>query len=121
MMEVDSFREPRGETELIQATRNLNKNEIESLFRLEGSFGFRSVSPVQYWVETVFDSSKWDVFINLADDDGYKWVDPEFALTIHHKGVDEQTLLLEDAASRAGVQVHAFASDDKGVRSMFSH
>jgi hypothetical protein len=121
LMEVGPSDEPRGETELLQASRNLDKNEIDSLFRLEESFGFRSVSPLQYWAETVFDSSKWDVFLNLSDDDGYKWVDPEFALTIHHKGTDEQTLLLEDAASRAGVQVHAFASDDRGVRRIVLH
>lgn len=119
LMEVDSSSVPIGETELLQASRNLDRGEIDSLFRLEKSFGFRSVSPLQYWAETVFDSSKWDIFLNLSDEDGYKWVDPEFLMTIHHKGIDERTELVEDAASRAGVEVFRFDASDSGVRPLF--
>jgi hypothetical protein len=87
----------------------LDKNEIDSLFRLETSFGIRPVSEYSQWARTVFYPDMWDMFANMSHESEKFQAAPEYALTVHVNGIDDRTLVLEDEAVKAGAHVYSYS------------
>lgn len=95
---------------------NLDKNEIDSLFRLETSFGVPTISGYAHWCKTIFYPNMWDMFANMSHESEKFQVAPEFALTIHVDGLDDRSLTLEDEAVAAGATVYSFNQSDGSTR-----
>jgi hypothetical protein len=94
--------------EELSATK-LDKHETESLFRLETSFGTPMVNSYNEWTKRVFYPDLWDMFANMSHESESFEAAPLYALTIHHNSFDEQTLILENEAIRAGAQVYSYS------------
>ena len=90
------------------SSQRLNKNEIDTLFKLETSFGTPMVSSYNEWTKRVFYPDLWDMFANMSHESESFEAPPLYALTIHHNAYDEQTLTLENEAVRAGAHVYSF-------------
>lgn len=95
-------------TEAGLSPMRLDKNEIDSLFRLETSFGVRPVSEYSQWTRTVFYPDMWDMFANMSHESERFQSAPEFCLTLHVDELDDMSLQLEDEAVRAGAKVYSF-------------